>query len=40
MKERNVKQEQILESVKYVEAGILYIVDLQSKGWYYIKSGF
>lgn len=40
MKERDVAAEQILSSAKFVEAGILYIVDLQSKGWFYIKSGF
>lgn len=40
MKERSVSSEQILPSAKFVEAGILYVVELQSKGWFYIKSGF
>lgn len=40
MKERSVSSNQILPTAKFVEAGILYIVGLQSKGWFYIKSGF
>ena len=40
MKERSVSSEQILPAAKFVEAGILYVVELQSKGWFYIKSGF
>lgn len=40
LKERKVSKEEILPSAKYVKAGILEIVKLQSEGWYYIKSGF
>lgn len=40
MKERNVSPEQILPSVKFVKAGIIYIVTKQREGWSYIKSGF
>lgn len=40
MKERSVSKEQILPSSSFVKAGILYIVQRQSEGWFYIKSGF
>jgi uncharacterized protein len=40
LKERNVSKEQILKNTQFVKAGILYIVELQQKGYYYIKAGF
>jgi uncharacterized protein len=39
MKERNVSRESILPGVKYVKAGIIYIVRKQNEGWSYIKAG-
>ena len=40
MKERKVAPEQLLPSVKQVQAGIIYIVTKQEEGFHYIKSGF
>jgi intracellular sulfur oxidation DsrE/DsrF family protein len=40
LKERSVSKEMILKNTQFVKAGILYIVDLQQKGYHYIKAGF
>lgn len=39
MKERNVSDEQLINSARKVEAGIIEIVDKQNLGWAYIKAG-
>jgi intracellular sulfur oxidation DsrE/DsrF family protein len=39
MKERNVKEEQLMQNIRIVDAGIIEIVDKQNAGWAYIKAG-
>ena len=39
MKERNVKEEQLMQNVRIVDTGIIEIVDKQNAGWVYIKAG-
>lgn len=39
MKERKVKEEQLIKQARIVEAGIIEIVDKQNAGWAYIKAG-
>jgi intracellular sulfur oxidation DsrE/DsrF family protein len=39
MKERNVKEEQLMQNLRIVDAGIIEIVDKQNAGWAYIKAG-
>ncbi|MEY3397729.1 MAG: hypothetical protein RL220_323 [Bacteroidota bacterium] len=40
MKEKKIAREELLPVAQTVRAGILHIVQRQSEGWYYIKSGF
>lgn len=39
MKDRKVKEEQLIKQARIVEAGIIEIVDKQIAGWAYIKAG-
>ena len=40
MKGRNIAKEKIMNKSTFAKAGIVEIVDKQSKGWAYIKAGY
>lgn len=40
LKGRNIPKEKVMYGATFTKAGIVEIVDKQSKGWAYIKAGY